>query len=157
MKGSVRAVLLLLLLGVVTLSAADHTGKVTLTGVSIPGATVAAKQGDKTVSTITDQDGIYRFTDIADGTWTITVSMVGFETMTREITLPSSAQGVWELTLLPIEKIVGTLPAPRPVQAQPAAGASGSQSRNATPAPAAPQQGFQRAGVNQVSTPPPPP
>jgi trimeric autotransporter adhesin len=155
MKGSVRAILLLLLLSVVTLRAADHTGKVTLTGVSIPGATVAAKQGDKAVSTITDQDGIYRFTDIADGTWTITVSMVGFETMTREITLPSSAQGVWELTLLPIEKIVGTLPAPRPVQAQPAAG--GSQSRNATPAPAAPQQGFQRAGVNQVSTPPPPP
>src|SRR5687768_4511337 len=155
MKGSARGILLVLLLSVVTLRAADHTGKVTLTGVSIPGATVAAKQGDKAVSTITDQDGIYRFTDIADGTWTITVSTVGFETMTRQITLPSSAQGVWELTLLPIEKIVGTLPAPRPVQAQPAAG--GSQSRNATPAPAAPQQGFQRAGVNQVSTPPPPP
>jgi hypothetical protein len=155
MKGSARGILLALLLSVVTLSAADHNGKVTLMGVSIPGATVSAKQGDKSLSTITDQDGIYRFTDIADGTWTITVSMVGFETMTREITLPSTAQGVWELTLLPIEKIVGTLPAPRPVTVQPAGG-SGSQSRNATPA-AAPQQGFQRAGVNQVSTPVPPP
>lgn len=153
MKGSVRGLLFVLLLSVVTLRAADHTGKVTLTGVSIPGATVSAKQGDNALSTITDQDGIYRFTGIADGTWTITVAMVGFETMTREITLPSSAQGVWELTLLPIEKIVGTLPAPRPVQ--PATASSGSQSRNGTPA-AAPQQGFQRAGVNQVSTPPPP-
>src|SRR5688572_29455879 len=132
MKGSARGILLVLLLSVVTLRAADHNGKVTLMGVSIPGATVSAKQGDKALSTITDQDGIYRFTDIADGTWTITVSMVGFETMTREITLPSTAQGVWELTLLPIEKIVGTLPAPRPVTVQPAAG--GSQSRNATPA-----------------------
>ena len=159
MKGSLRGVLLGLLLGAATLgAAADHTGKVTLTGVSIPGATVTAKQGEKTLTTITDQGGVYRFTEIADGVWTITVSMAGFETMTREVTLPSSAEGVWELTLLPIEKIVGTLPTPRPVTA-PAATPSGSQTRNTskTPAPAAPQQGFQRAGVSQVSTPPPAP
>ena len=114
MTGSLRAALLLssaaLLLCVATLGAADHTGKVTLTGVSIPGRRSRAKQGDKTLSTITDQDGVYRFTDIADGAWTLTVSMVGFEPMTREITLPSTAQGVWELALLPIEKIVGVLP-----------------------------------------------
>ena len=96
------------------LADSDHTGKVTLTGVSIPGATVTAKQGEKTVSTITDQGGVYRFTGLADGAWTMTVTMVGFDTITRDVTLPSSAEGVWELTLLPIEKIVGTLPAPRP-------------------------------------------
>ena len=152
MKGSFRGVLLGLLLSAATLgAAADHTGKVTLTGVSIPGATVTAKQGDKTLTTITDQGGIYRFADIADGVWTITVSMVGFETMTREVTLPSSAEGVWELTLLPIEKIVGTLPAPRPVTA-PAATPAGTQTRNTSKpaAPAAPQQGFQRAGVREL-------
>ena len=161
MKRSARGVLLALLLTVVTLGAADHTGKVTLTGVSIPGATVTAKQGDKTISTITDQDGVYRFTGIADGAWTMTVSMIGFETMTREITLPSTAEGVWELTLLPIEKIVGgTLPAPKPITAPAATASNGGQNRNqartTTPA-ATPQQGFQRAGVNQVSTPPPAP
>ena len=157
MKRTLRGALLVLLLSVATLGASDHTGKVTLTGVSIPGAIVTAKQGDKTLSTITDQAGVYRFTGLADGTWTMTVSMVGFETMTREITLPSSAEGVWELTLLPIEKIVGVLPAPKPIPAA-ASATNGSQSRNQTPtAPATPQQGFQRAGVNQVSAPPPPP
>jgi hypothetical protein len=166
LKGSLRAALMILLLGAVTLRASDHTGKVTLTGVSIPGATVTAKQAEKSIATITDQNGIYKFTGLADGAWTITVSMVGFETMTREVTLPSSAEGVWELTLLPIDKVVGALPAPRP--AQPAQTSSTNGSNGSTPArgqgPAAkanasatPQTGFQRAGVNQVATAPPPP
>src|SRR5687767_9353188 len=163
MKGSLRAALIVLLLSAVTLSASDHTGKVTLTGVSIPGATVTAKQGEKSVATITDQNGIYKFTELADGAWTITVSMVGFETMTREVTLPSSAEGVWELTLLPIEKVVGALPAPQPVQATPTSTSTngGPQNRNQPAgrgnAAATPQTGFQRAGVNQVATAPPPP
>ena len=137
----------------------DHVGKVTLTGVSIPGATVTAIQGDRTVRTITDQGGVYKFTGLADGTWSVTVSMVGFETMTRDVTLPSSAEGVWELSLMPIEKIVGTLPAPRPVVAEAPAGTS-TQARNQAQranAAATPQTGFQRAGVNQVATPPPAP
>src|SRR4026208_1058247 len=112
-KGSLLPALISLLLGAVTLRASDHAGKVTLTGVSIPGATVTAKQGDKSTATITDQNGIYKFTGLADGAWTITVSMVGFETMTREVTLPSSAEGVWELTLLPVERGGGGLPAAR--------------------------------------------
>src|SRR5688500_13306789 len=161
MKGSLRAALIVLLLSAVTLSASDHTGKVTLTGVSIPGATVTAKQGEKSVATITDQNGIYKFTELADGAWTITVSMVGFETMTREVTLPSSAEGVWELTLLPIEKVVGALPAPRAESETATAGAAstnGSQrAQQQRPGPAPqPQGSAQRAVVNQVSTPPPP-
>src|SRR6185503_12301857 len=132
MKGFLRAALIILLLGAVTLRASDHAGKVTLTGVSIPGATVTAKQGDKSTATITDQNGIYKFTGLADGAWTITVSMVGFETMTREVTLPSSAEGVWELTLLPIDKVVGALPAPRPVQ--PAQTSSTNGTNGSTPA-----------------------
>ncbi|HVG71849.1 MAG TPA: TonB-dependent receptor [Vicinamibacterales bacterium] len=147
---------------ITALAQSDHTGKVTLTGVSIPGATVTAKQGDKTVSTITDQGGVYKFTAMANGTWTVTVTMVGFETMTREVTLPSSAEGVWELSLLPIEKVVGALPAPRSESETATAGAAstnGSQrAQQQRPGAAAPQpQGSaQRAVVNQVSTPPPP-
>ena len=57
MKGTLRGALIVLLLSAVTLRASDHTGKVTLTGVSIPGATVTAKQGTKTVATITDLFG----------------------------------------------------------------------------------------------------
>jgi hypothetical protein len=143
------------------LADSDHVGKVTLTGVSIPGATVTAKQGDKSLATITDQNGIYKFTGLADGTWTVTVSMVGFETMTREVTLPSSAEGVWELTLMPIEKVVGTLPAPRPVQPEQTTNTQtngrGQQAGRGGANANTPQTGFQRAGVNQVATAPPPP
>ena len=46
---------------------------------------------------------------MANGTWTITVTMVGFETMTREVTLPSSAEGVWELSLMPWDMAAGML------------------------------------------------
>ena len=87
--------------------------------------------------------------------------MVGFETMTREVTLPASAEGVWELTLLPIDKVVGALPAPRPVQPAQTSGTNGSTPKPGQPAKAGtsatPQTGFQRAGVNQVATAPPPP
>jgi hypothetical protein len=139
------------------LAQSDHIGKVTLTGVSIPGAIVTAKQGDKTVSTITDQGGVYKFTGLADGTWTVTVTMVGFETMTKEVTLPSSAEGVWELSLLPIEKVVGALPAPRAEPDTATAGTSSPQRAQQQRANAPPAQtgSQQRAVVNQVSTPPP--
>src|SRR6188768_1474031 len=157
MKKALRGALIILLLSAATLRASDHTGKVTLTGVSIPGATVTAKQGDKNVATITDQNGVYKFTELADGTWTITVSMVGFATMTREVTLPSSAEGVWELTLLPIEQVVGKLPAPRPAQpAQVQVQQASTPARGQQPAAATPQTGFQRAGVKQVAATPPP-
>src|SRR6186997_2357417 len=152
MKKALRGALIILLLSAATLRASDHTGKVTLTGVSIPGATVTAKQGEKTIATITDQNGVYKFTELADGAWTVTVSMVGFETMTREVTLPSSAEGVWELTLLPIEKVVGALPAPSPVQPVQTSSTNGSTpARGGQPggrgnATATPQTGFQRAG-----------
>ena len=147
---------------ITAIAQSDHTGKVTLTGVSIPGATVTAKQGDRTVTTITDLGGVYRFTAMPNGTWTVTVTMVGFETMTREVTLPSSAEGVWELSLMPIESVVGALPAPRAEPNTATAGAppstNGSQRAQPQRAGAAPQpQGSsQRAVVNQVSTPPPP-
>src|SRR5215216_1594298 len=134
MKRALRGALIVFLLSVVTLRASDHTGKVTLTGVSIPGATVTAKQGDRTIATITDQNGIYKFTGLADGAWTVTVSMVGFQTMTREVTLPSAAEGVWELTLLPIEKVIGALPAPRPVQPVPTSSTNGSTAKPGQPA-----------------------
>ncbi len=150
---------LVLSISISVFAQSDHLGKVTLTGVSIPGATVTAKQGETTVRTITDQDGVYRFMALANGTWTMTVTMVGFETLTRDVTLPSTAEGVWELSLMPIEKVVGTLPAPREPVAE--STSTSSQSRNPQQqqqrAASTPQTGFQRAGVNQVSTPPPAP
>ena len=57
----------LILAARVDVTAADHYGRVTFGSVPVPGATVTAVQGDQQRVTITDLQGIYRFTDIAEG------------------------------------------------------------------------------------------
>ena len=59
------------------LSATEHYGQVGFTGLAVPGATVTATQGDKQIVTTTDQSGLYRFADLAEGTWTIKIEMRG--------------------------------------------------------------------------------
>jgi hypothetical protein len=138
-------------------AASDYSGQVTLAGVPIPGATVTATLGETTSTTITDKDGVYRFTALGDGVWTVRVEMIGFETITLQVTIPPPADGaapVSELTLLPLDQIVGNIPPPRPAAPAPAAAASTNgttpQGRQAA-APANSGGGFQRAGVNQVA------
>ena len=153
-RGQFATLFLVLLLALTVrpgVAASDYQGQVSLAGVPIPGATVTATLGDKTLTTITDKDGVYRFTALADGVWTVKVSMVGFEAITREVTIPPPAEGappMSELTLLPIEKIVGQLPAPRPQAAT--AGNGGAQ-----PARTPSTVTQQTARVNQVAAPPP--
>lgn len=153
-------------------AASEHVGQVAFAGTPVPGAMVTASLGDKQIITFTNQDGLYRLADLADGTWTIKIDMRGFAPMTKEIIIGSGAQPegtVWELMLLPFEEITRGLPPPRPAapatpaatagttQAQGSNGSSRGSSggRNAAAAPAAPaQQGFQRAGVNAAQRPP---
>jgi outer membrane receptor protein involved in Fe transport len=153
--------LILLLVAVASrpgVAASDYSGHVRLAGVPIPGATVTATSGDRKQTTITDSDGVYRFIGLADGVWTVRVEMVGFEPLTFEVTIPPPTEGsapISELTLLPLEKIVGNIPPRRPATAAPttAAATNGSpppQGRQSA-TPAAQGGGFQRAGVNQVA------
>lgn len=51
----------------------------------IPGATVTATQGSKTVSTTTDTDGHYAFGPLASGTWSIGIEMFGFDTLKKDV------------------------------------------------------------------------
>jgi trimeric autotransporter adhesin len=53
--------------------AAEQHGMVKSHGLPIPGATVVATKGDKKLITTTDDDGNYKFPDLEDGAWTITV------------------------------------------------------------------------------------
>ena len=144
-------------------AASDYSGQVALAGVPIPGATVTATLGETVQRTITDTDGVYRFTGLADGVWTVRVEMIGFETLTFEVTIPPPAAGappVSELTLLPLERIVSHVPTPRPAAAiASTSSTNGSAPSQRQPAqtPPAPGGGFQRAGVNQVAQAPPPP
>jgi hypothetical protein len=142
------------------LEATEHYGQVGFTGLAVPGATVTATQGDKQIVTTTDQNGVYRFADLAEGTWTIKIEMRGFAALSRDVTVVAGAQAaVWELTLMSFEEITKGLPPP---VSQAAPAASADQASNATlraqggrgtvtTAPAG--QGFQRAGVTAPARP----
>ena len=91
---SARATIWLLVLVLATgqpigLAASDYFGQVTFNGLVVPGVTVTAIHADKKAAATTDADGIYHLTDLADGIWTLTIEMLGFETITREITVPA--------------------------------------------------------------------
>lgn len=143
-----------------TLEATEHYGQVSFTGIAVPGATVTAKRGDTQIVTTTDQDGVYRFADLAEGTWTITIEMRGFAPLSREVDVVAGAQAaVWELSLLSFEEITKGLP-PAVSQAAPAGStAQGSstiraQGGRGTVTIPPTGQGFQRAGVAAPVRPP---
>jgi hypothetical protein len=142
------------------LSATEHYGQVSFTGLAVPGATVTATQGDKQIVTTTDASGLYRFADLAEGSWTIKIEMRGFSPLSREVNVVAGAQAaVWELALLSFEEITKGLPPPvsqaANTAAAPAANATvraegGRGTVNVAPA----GQGFQRAGVTAQARPP---
>lgn len=87
--------------------ASEYHGQVFFDGVPVPGATVTVTQGTKQVSTITDQQGLYEFADLGDGSWKIKIEMRGFSTVDGEVTVsPSTAQGAWQLKLLELEQML---------------------------------------------------
>ncbi len=91
---------------VVNLVAAGEHGQVTFGGLPVPGATVTALQGDKKFAAVTDPQGAYSFPDLADGTWSIQVEMLGFETLKAEITIsPATQPPIWELKMLSLDQI----------------------------------------------------
>jgi hypothetical protein len=73
------------------LMASEYHGAVKAGGLALPGATVTAIQGDKKIVTTTDQQGAFSFSDLADGTWTIEVEMLGFEKIARQVGVASDA------------------------------------------------------------------
>jgi hypothetical protein len=150
--------------------AAELLGQVTFNGQPVPGVTVtatkvAAGSDGEPLKKITasDAQGVYRFPDLTEGVWAVTVQMFGFTPVTREIKVPpDEPPPPVELALLPLEEMTRGLPkqAPEP----PAATAAARPAGNAAPAsggrgnaPAAasgrgggpgPAGGFQRAAAN---------
>jgi hypothetical protein len=57
-------VLALSLFNLCALAASEHHGQVTFGGLPVPGATVTATKGDKRLGAVTDQQGVYTFTDL---------------------------------------------------------------------------------------------
>ena len=107
--------------------ATDHAGRVIFGGLPVPGATVTAIQRDGERVTITDQDGVFRFAALDEGSWTIRVEMLGFASATQDVTVIADAPAsAWELKLLPLAEMTrGLTPAAaRPVPARPASATS---------------------------------
>ena len=99
--------LLCLLMAPALRAADEHSGRVTLGGVPVPGARVIASQGEQRVIVSTGPDGTYRLTMPAEGMWTIRVEMIGFSPLTREVAIGggNGKPEAWELTILPFAEI----------------------------------------------------
>src|SRR5665811_1705458 len=138
--------------------AAEYHGTVKTGGLPVPGVTVTAIQGDKKVVTTTDDRGVFSFAELADGTWTIEVEMLGFAKLTREVGVAHDAPAAeLGLKILSEAALLASLepgqagPAAKPPAAEPAAAKPTPVARAAASArPAAKQQAaFQQVKVNQ--------
>src|SRR5947209_7136778 len=97
------------------LAAAEHHGQVKFGGLPVPGATVLATMGDKTLSAVTDGNGAYSFPDLADGTWKVKVEMLCFSPIEQDVVVaPGAPSPAWELKLLPFDEIKASAPPPPP-------------------------------------------
>ncbi len=142
------SIIVLLAAGILT--AAEHRGVVKLGTLPVSGATVTARQGDKTVAVLTDLQGVYVF-PLADGKWTIRVEMRGFAPVERDVQVPGAAE--WNLAVLPMAKItevgsdaeVRAADAPKVAIKRPA--------NIAAPAATNTTSGFQRAEVSASNAP----
>ena len=155
---SARGFMLLMLCFGGVLGAAEHQGQVRFGGLPLPGATVTFTRDGKSIAAVSDQQGNYSFPDLSDGPWKAKVEMLCFAPVEREVSVGASgAASEWELKLLPLEVIqasatVAIPPAPPPPPSVPAPVLAGNSRRKKTDAaPAAPQSGFQRTGVNAAA------
>jgi hypothetical protein len=67
-----------------------QSGVVKAENQAIPGATVKAVQGEKALSTLTDDNGAYQIDGMTPGAWIVTVEMFGFTTARKEVTIGTS-------------------------------------------------------------------
>ena len=115
-----RATAWLLMLLLVTgqpigLAASDYFGQVTFNGLPVPGVTITATQGNQKALATTDQDGIYHLPDLIDGVWNVTIDMLGFTTITHEITVPAAKEPApVALTVRSFDEIAREIAAPPP-------------------------------------------
>src|SRR5271156_2410301 len=126
-------------LAVVALSASEHHGVVKANGIPVPGATVTASQADKKpIVTTTDDNGEYSFDDLPDGIWTITVEMLGFAKISREVGVTAEAASPqWDLkveSLSALNADLASRKAAAPAAATPTAPASAAATPATTPA-----------------------
>lgn len=97
---------LVLLAASSTAIASEYHGLVTSGGLPVPGATVTVMQGTKKFVAVTDMQGFYSFSDLADGPATVDVEMTGYAQIKQQVAIaPNAATGRWALQQLSLEQI----------------------------------------------------
>src|SRR5579862_3032732 len=97
---------LLFALLALSLAPAAYRGQVRFGDLPVPGATVTARQGSKTLAAVTDPSGVYAFADTPEGVWSFEVQKPGFATIKREVTIADAAAGaVFDLEMLRLEQM----------------------------------------------------
>ena len=112
---------LAILCAALTAWASEYHGQVFFNGVPVPGATVTMTLGAKQFETVTDEQGLYEFLDLADGKWKIEIQMHGFSSLHGEVTVaPNTPQGSWELNMLDLQQMLSKAKVSRPENQPPA-------------------------------------
>jgi hypothetical protein len=62
-----------------------QSGTVKSDGKPIPAAAVSARQGDKVLRTVTDQNGGFEFDGMTPGAWVVEADMFGFVPLRRDV------------------------------------------------------------------------
>lgn len=125
--------------------ASEYHGQVFVNGVPIPGATVTVSHAGQQFSTVTDDQGVYAFPDLADGSWNIEIQMRGFATLKSAVTVgPNQPQGKFDLNLLGLDQMLAQTkvshPAAPPNPQLATRAEKPKNSARAAPAPSAPPQ-----------------
>jgi hypothetical protein len=90
-----------------TAFATEYHGRILFNGVVVPGANVTADNGSRKLGTVTDGQGIFQFLSLADGEWTIHISMPGFVVQEQVIRLDKSTlAGNFELKMLSVADVL---------------------------------------------------
>ena len=82
----------------------------------IPGVTVRATQGERSLVTLTDDNGAFHFDGMTPGAWTIEADMFGFDHSRREVQVAATPTNL-DLTLQLSARAVAPAQAPAPAQA----------------------------------------
>ncbi len=147
-KGLLLGLVLALLSAASPVLATEYHGQVVFGGLPVPGSqvTVTATQGDKKVSAITDDQGLFTFPDLADGAWTLSIEMTGFAPLKEPITVAPNAPVVaFELKLMTLDQIRAEA---KPVKVDASAPAVATSAPAAEPAGEAPAAGKTPAAAN---------
>jgi len=75
-----------------------QAGTVKAGGQPIPGASVRATQGDRSLVTLTDDNGAFRFDGMSPGAWIVEADMFGFDHLRREVQVTAAPSNL-DLTL----------------------------------------------------------